>query len=217
MGLLEDRLRIGRLLDEHAMVAWCWTVPREEAGETNVPEEMRLGEPDADGWVAWRMLPSTLELSEVVELEREFQGAFPPLVRAYLLARFHLFDQVYSRRYNQQIRLPTLPSHAPLQPLRSLIRAWQPLVEAGFVPLAQWGVDWGPMGFDRLALPANGEGPLVWFDQERLAEIGPQGCRDRTQLLPLVQPLYNSCEAFFLDVFGSAPRLVDPESSSRER
>jgi hypothetical protein len=119
-----------------------------------------------------------------------------------LLARFQLFDQVKSRHYGQQILMTDIPSRKPLKPLRDLMEAWRPPIDAGFVPFAQWGDGWGPMCFDSFKREADGECPVVWIDHELLVALGSDKCRQRESVLPLAQPLYGSCREFLLDVFG---------------
>jgi hypothetical protein len=157
---------------------------------------------NAEGWVEWRVLPSTLTEAEVAALESEFGVQFPPVFRAYLLARFQLFDQVRSRRYDQQILMTDTPAGKPLRRLRELMKAWRPLIGASFVPFAQWGDGWGPMCFDANQRRADGECPVVWMDHEALIPLGPEECQRRKAVAPLVQPLYDSCREFLLDVFG---------------
>ena len=99
----EDITFVGQLLDAYAVDAWRMHVAAEDPEDGGVPPQMQVGEVYADGWVEWRVLPSTLNEADVTDVENEFGVQFPPLFTAYLLARFHLFDQVRSRRYDQQI------------------------------------------------------------------------------------------------------------------
>jgi hypothetical protein len=202
MAVADDSAFVGQLLDRYALDAWRMGVaPRDPAG-AGVPPEMQVGEVNADGWVEWRVLPSTLKDADVGTLESEFGVQFPPVFRAYLLARLQLFDQVWSRRHDQQIFMTDTPAGKPLKPLRGLMKAWRPLIDAGFVPFAQWGDGWGPMCFDVAQRRSDGECPVVWMDHEALVPLGPEACRDREAVSPLVQPLYGSCREFLMDVFG---------------
>jgi hypothetical protein len=196
MAIAEDTMFVGRLLDAYATEA-CRI--RVAAG---VPPEMQVGQVNPDGWVEWRVLPSTLTEHDVAAVETEFGVQFPPLFRAYLLARFQLFDQVHSRRYDQLIFMTDTPAGKAPKPLRKLLSAWRPLIEAGYVPFAQWGDGCGPMCFDSGKRGPDGECPVVWMDHEALLPLGPDGCRRRETVLPLAQPLFESCREFLLDVFG---------------
>ena len=202
MGVAEDIAFVGQLLDTYAAAAWRMGVVAEDPEDAGVPPEMQVGEVNAEGWVEWRILPSNLSEADVAEMEVEFGVRFPPLFRAYLLSRFHLFDQVKSRRYDQQILMTDTPYGKPLTPLRELMSAWQPLIGAGFVPFAEWGDGWGPMCFDSGQRAADCECPVVWMDHEVLVPLGASQCSQRESVLPFVQPLYGSCREFLSDVFS---------------
>lgn len=156
MPVAEDSAFIGQLLDAYAVDAWRRGVAANALEDGGVPPEMQVGEVDAEGWVEWRVLPSTLTEADVAAVEKQFGVQFPPLFRAYLLARFQLFDQVQSRRYNQQVFMTDTPAGKPLKPLRDLMSSWRPLIDAGFIPFAQWG-----MAGDQCALTAQSETPMV--------------------------------------------------------
>jgi hypothetical protein len=202
MAAQDDSAFVGQLLDTYAVDAWRMGVATEDPADAGVPPEMQVGEVNTDGWVQWRVLPSTLKDADVGALESEFGVQFPPVFRAYLLARYQLFDQVRSRRYDQQIFMTDTPAGKPLRPLRQLMKAWRPLIDAGFVPFAQWGDGWGPMCFDAVHRRSDGECPVVWMDHEALVPIGAENCRHREAVSPLAHPLYDSCREFLLDVFG---------------
>ena len=202
MADADDSAFVGQLLDTYAIDAWRMGVAAEDPADAGVPPEMQVGAVDEDGWVEWRVLPSTLTEADVGALEGEFGVRFPPVFRAYLLARFQLFDQVRSRRYDQQIMMSDTPAGRPLQPLRELLEAWSPLIDAGIAPFAQWGDGWGPMCFDAVQRRVDSECPVVWVDHEVLVPLGPEGRRRREVVAPLVRPLYDSCREFLLDVFG---------------
>jgi hypothetical protein len=203
MGILEDITSVGRMLDAYAATEPLQHVAAADPQDAGVPPDMQAEPVNAEDWVTWKMLPSTLSEGDVRSVEDEFGVRLPPLFRAYLLARFHLFDQVHSRRYNQLILMSDIPSGRKLRPLRELMRSWAPLIGAEFVPFAQWGDGWGPMCFDTHQRDAGGECPVVWMDHERLIPLGPQACARRERILPWVQPLYSSCGEFLADVFVS--------------
>lgn len=173
-------------------------------GSGGVPPEMFDGDIDDDGWVAWKMLPSTLSPDDVAQLESEFDIAFPPLFRAYLLAGCQLFDQIHSSKYGQLIFNVDVPSNKPLGPIRDLIRAWNPLLSAHYVPFAQWGDGWGPMCFDAANRHDDGDCPIVWMDHELLIPLGEDECRKRESVMPHVNSLYDSYREFVDDTFSIA-------------
>lgn len=208
MGLAEDIDFVGRLLDDYATgvtdTIAMMHVAANDPADRGVPPEMQVGIVNADGWVTWRMIPSTLTAPDVEAVEREFTAEFPPLFRAYLLARHHLFDQVQSRRHDQLIFMTDVPSRRPLRRLRDELRAWQPLIAADYIPFAEWGDAWGPMCFDGQHRAADGDCPIVWMDHERLIPLGPDRCRIRSAVQPWVQPLYDSFREMLSDIFIGA-------------
>lgn len=134
----------GQLIDWYGVRAFRRGVAQLRPEDGGVPVEMQVGEVNGDGWVEWRILPSTLTDRDIAKLEAEYAIALPPPFRAYLLARLHLFDQLRSRRYDQLILMTATPAPAPLEPLRELITSWRPLLGARYLPFAQWGDAWGP-------------------------------------------------------------------------
>ncbi len=202
MSVAQDAKFVGQLLDAYAERAWRMGVATDDRADAGVPPAMQVGEVDAEGWVEWRVLPSTVTAADVAAVEGEFGVRFPPVFRVYLLARLHLFDQVQSRRHNEQVFMTDTPAGRPLRPIRQLLSSWQPLTAAGFIPFAQWGDAWGPMCFDSAGRGADGDCPVVWMDHESLVPLGAERCRQRDAVAPLAQPLYESCREFLVDVFG---------------
>ncbi len=204
MRLDEDIEFVGQLIDAYAAEADRRGVASKRPQDSGVPAAMQVGRIDAEGWVEWRVLPSTVSEAEVSELENKFGIQLPPIFRAYLMARFHLFDQVTSRQYDQLILMTDTPAGKPFAPLLLLLSAWRPLITAGFVPFAEWGDGWGPMCFDTGCRGSDGDCPVVWMDHEILAPLGEEKCRTRKEVLPSAQPLYESCRELLIDVFGRA-------------
>ncbi len=202
MPIADEIAFAGQLIDAFALNAWRRGVAAIDSAGAGVPPEMQSGEVDEDGWVEWCVLPSTLKEVDLEAFEDEFRVQFPPPFRGYLLARFHLFDQLRSQQYGQQIFMTSTPAGTTLGPLRKLIKQWRPLIDAGFVPFAQWGDGWGPMCFDIHQRVQDGECPIQWMDHEVLIPLGAERCRLREAVLPLAQPLYGSCREFLVDVFG---------------
>lgn len=202
MGLAEDREFVGRLLDSYGNSAWRFGVALEHPADAGVPVDMQIGDVNSDGWVEWAILASTAKIEDLDALEKEFGIDLPVPFRAYLLARLHLFNQVESRRYKQQILLSDTPSTNPLGPLKFLLNAWRPLLDAGYIPFAEWGDSWGPMCFDARQRSSDGDCPIVWFDHEVLFSNGEDSCRNRDWMAAHARPLYESCREFLVDVFS---------------
>jgi len=201
MALAEDIADVGRMLDAY-FAGYPATdvakVPPEDAG---VPAEMWGGPVDDDGWVRWRMLVSSLSEDDVSAVERDFGVAFPPLFKAFLLARFQLFSQVGSRKHKQTIQMTTTPSDGPLEPLREELGAWRALIPSGFIPFAEWGDGYGPLCFDAEGRAADGDCPIGWLDHEILHSLGPEACGERASLLPHWRPLYGAFRELLQDAF----------------
>ncbi len=165
--LESETVRIGALLDAFAIpnADAMRTVACEDPEDGGAVPEMRVGNVDAEGGVGWRVLPSRLSAADVSTVEREFDLSLPLELKAYLLARTHLFDQVDSRKHGQLVLLCHTPFQAPLRPFRRALEAWRPITKAGYLPFAEWGDGWGPMCLDVGAAAAGAdEAPVVWFD-----------------------------------------------------
>jgi hypothetical protein len=217
MALTEDIAWVGSLIDAYAVGADRMGVASNSPGGSGVPPAMQVGQVDAEGWVEWRVLPSTLSEADLLELETKFRMHLPPLFRAYLLARLHMFDQVTSRRYDQLILMTDTPAGKPLAPLLRQLSAWRPLIDAGFIPFAEWGDGWGPMCFDTSRRVPDGDCPVIWMDHEVLVPLGKERWRIRETVLPLAQPLYDSFRDLLLDVFGGATKLPGADASEPPR
>lgn len=205
----EDLEFVRRLLDEYAKTAWRMSVASDENDERGVPKAMQSTAVDKEGWVEWRMLPSTLHEAEIAAVETEFGIHLPPLFRAYLSARFHLFNQVGSRKYQQQILMSDTPSRNPLKPLHDELSAWRPLIAEGYVPFAEWGDGWGPMCFDDSQRAPDGDCPIVWFEHELLVDLRSEKYERRESVARLAQPLYSSFREFVTDVFVADEASTD--------
>ncbi len=196
--------RIGQLIDRY----YSQVDPIDRCGvastspsDHGVPREMWAAPVDSDGWVDWKLLPSTLTNADVSALESEFGVSFPPSFQAYLQARFHCFDQVRSARYDEAILWPAMPAHDPLRALRELLKGWRALISADLIPFAQWGDGYGPMCFDSRRRRPDGDCPILWLDHELIAPMGQKAAL-RANLTRLEQPLYDSFVDLLQDVFG---------------
>jgi hypothetical protein len=193
--------RIGRLIDDYAARAdpdLLMSVASRKETDHAVPPQMWDGQPDAHGWVKWKVMPSTLTLADVTSLESELGVSFPPSFRAYLMARFHCFDDMQSALHDQQVMFPDVRTRDPFRNLRLLHKAWPALPRAGLVAFGEWGDGWGPMCFDTRRRDQDGESPIVWLDHELLTGVTEK------ELNGLVQPLYASFEELLEDVFSTS-------------
>ena len=203
MGLTEDIQFVRSLLEAYSEGYDRMGVAAENGG-SGVPPEMFDGPINDAGWVAWRMLPSTLSNADISHLEDEFTVTLPPLFRAYLLAGFQLFDQIHSSRHDQLIFNTPVPANDPLGPLRRELTGWRSLIDASLVPFAEWGDCWGPMCFDTQQRLHDGDCPIVWLDHELLIPLGEQQCRVRESVAPHINPIFDSYADFLTDTFSVA-------------
>lgn len=124
----------------------------------NVPEEMRAGEIDEDGWVKWKMIPSTVTESDFEIIENEWGIKFPLMLKAYFKVYFHYFSKDVGR----------VP---PNKPFYSLDNAYNPvLVRCGYLPFT-----WDSEGYfirciDLRNMPDEDSCPIYQIDHEVLFE-----------------------------------------------
>ncbi len=154
--------------------------------ESGVPPAMFDGEVDAEGWVQWKMLPSTLTEDDVIKIEAILPGQFPPLFRAYLIVRFTMSIET------SKVRLPSLPCDNPFEDLLSELRAWSSLFASGYVAFAKDGNDAGPLCFDFQSRLSDGDCPIVLFDHEHLINLGEDLCAQREKVVPYAEPVFES-------------------------
>ncbi|MEC7518612.1 MAG: SMI1/KNR4 family protein [Myxococcota bacterium] len=206
MQLVEAASWIGEMIDGFASsdAALLVGVASQDPEDAGVPPEMQVGPVDPEGWVEWGVRPSAVEARDLDALEADLGCALPTQLKAYLTSRAHLFEQVHSKRYGQLIMLPPLPTREPLRAFRALLTGWLPLVRAGYLPFGEWGDGWGPMCIDLGGVNAD-DGPVVWFDHERLISLGEDTCARRDIVAPHSIELYPSFVACLQDVFGVTP------------
>ncbi len=153
--------------------------------DEGVPEVMMNGSIDSEGYVLWKMIPSTVKERDVTGIEKDLPGPFPPLFRAYLTARHTLGMDDFD--------LPSLPSDNPLRELAAVIKGWSVLLPSGYVPFADnAGGDTGPICFDlRQRLP-DGDCPVVLFDHDKLNNLSEAELGERRKLERLAKRRYGS-------------------------
>lgn len=199
--------QIGQMIDRYTAASnpmLLRGVASQRPSDRGVPPDMWASKVDREGWVTWRVMPSTLHASDIDQLQLDFSVVFPPLFRAYLLARHHCFGQVQSLKHDQLIMFPDLPTREPLHSLRQSLHAWKFLLPAGLIPFAEWGDGWGPMCFDTQSRHGDGECPILWLDHEQIIPLGEKAS-DRQVLRRLEMPLYGSFRDLLEDVFAVLP------------
>lgn len=151
--------------------------PPFDVEDGGVPPAMWAHEPDADGWVHWKALPSSVTAEDLARLESRIGAPLPPHVRAWLTAAcIGPLEPLGGR-------LCALWSSAPLRDLEATIAAWSPLERAGFLPIGDADNDVGPLCVDLL-----GEERLVAFDHEVLLDLASEARADRARIETLAIP-----------------------------
>jgi hypothetical protein len=205
MSRLDDDIAlIGRMIDRFAASnpTLCWSGASTSPDDFGVPADMWASEVDGDGCVTWRVMPSTLKEHAVDRLQSDFDIDFPPIFRAYLLARHHCFDQLGSIKHSQVFMFPDVPTRDPLRKIRSTLEGWRVLLPAGLIPFAEFGDGWGPMCFDAGARRSDGDCPVLWLDHEQIIPLGDQKLGQRDLLRQFERPLYASFAELLDDVFN---------------
>ncbi|GED15297.1 SMI1/KNR4 family protein [Aneurinibacillus migulanus] len=165
-----------------------------------VPLSMVNGEVDEEGYVEWKMLPSTVTGEEVTEIEKSLPAPFPPLFRAYLTTRFVLDMQVVNPPYF--FMFPELPADNPFRDITFTLQAWNLLLTTGYIPFAEYQDGWGPVCFDTKQQTADGDYAIVWFDHEHLLhELDEEDYRLREKVESYAQSLFPSFRVFMTEMF----------------
>jgi len=132
--------------------------------DSGVPREMQGGDPDEEGYVEWKIIPSKINELEIRDLEKEYNIQFPDIYKAYLLSYCHLGLSI--KIGDRHVFLPEIPSDYPLKEIKSQLNNWRPLVNAGFIPFGEYEDGWGPVCFD--AKSKNNDYSIIWFEHEEL-------------------------------------------------
>jgi len=160
---MNTRPSIDKIVD--AFVGCVNALPRRLLPEWEVPEALRDGDSDADGWMAWRVRPSPDGSPWVAELETKLPGRFPPsfrsLVTRYLFPALEIGPvEVFA---NTGTRLTAELADAIFAD-RFLA---EPLLRNGFVQIGRPGSgSYDPIAFDLGRRRGGGECPLVRIDHE---------------------------------------------------
>ncbi|RYY65155.1 MAG: hypothetical protein EOO12_07740 [Chitinophagaceae bacterium] len=136
------------------------------------PDALKASEVDADGWVAWKPAPGTLQRSDYAALETRFGVRYPESFIDWHRSCFFM---------DADCGLLRLPPSNPAEPLRELEdRLDWPVAERlapqRIYPFGDDGNDAGPLVFDgRKEVPGN-EFPVRIYDHEYggdLKGLGP--------------------------------------------
>lgn len=151
-----------------------------------VPPAMWVDEPGVDGWVRWKPVPGAVGAEHIARIEARVDAPLPALVRAYLE------DACIGPIESRGVRLPAIWSDAPLRDVEVALDQWSPLERAGYLAIAEDAGDAGPLCLDLRGRRADGDCPVVLFDAEKLAALGPSGCAERAVVGPLAEVRFES-------------------------
>ncbi|MCH1918538.1 SMI1/KNR4 family protein [Shewanella sp. A3A] len=166
-----------------------------------------------DDWSEWHTVASPLTTAELEAFEQQFAVALPQQFRQYLMACCHIFSEMPAASFADSIYIANTPSNAPLMPLTHIINSAERLLDAGYLPIGDWGLGYGPVCFDVGQRGAQlTDAPIVWFDHEQLAQLDDEQLQQRQSLAPLAQPLYSSFVACFADTYAApaVEQLTEP-------
>lgn len=155
----------------------------------DVPEELRAGPVNEDGWCKWKLTPSPVTEDDLDRLEQETGCAFPSLLRTFLSTYCHYFEDM------------GLGRQTPDEPFSSVKNAWNPtLVRAGFLPFL-----WDEEGYyirciDLANMPDEDRCPVVQIDHEILFDETEDA--DRETLLPHMEPVTENFQGFLEEIFS---------------
>jgi hypothetical protein len=193
--------------------------------EGNVPEDMRIGSVDEDGWVEWKLIDSHLNNDDMIEYENMVNSSLPSLFKVFLKTyyfcdsftlqnpefirfkkSFESRDEFYEHYsdYNgffAEITFLELPSENTLKKYKNLVLSWHPLLKAGYIPFAEWQDGQGPVCFDTKNRYKDDDFKIVWFDHEELFDLGEERCEIRDEVQPLANELFESFEELLEEMF----------------
>lgn len=136
-----------------------------------VPEDMKAGESDQEGWTPWKSVDSPICDEQIMTLEKEINAKFPPLFRAYLMHKCLLMTDF-------AVLFPETPSNAPFEKLRQYLSLWESepfFKKRRLLPFAYDANDVGPVCFDIGRQNDDGDCPIVCVDHERITDASYNG------------------------------------------
>ncbi|MEY8386420.1 SMI1/KNR4 family protein [Oscillospiraceae bacterium 38-13] len=154
-----------------------------------VPEAMRAGPVDSDGWCRWKLIPSPVTAEDLDRQEQAAGCPFPSLLRTFFSTCCHYFDDA------------GLGRHTPDEPFFNLDQSWNPtLVRAGYLPFL-----WDEEGYflrciDLANMPDEDRCPVVQIGHEVLFDLPEDTGRDA--LNDKMEPVSPSFQAFLEEIFS---------------
>jgi hypothetical protein len=164
------------------------------------PSQMVIGEPNPDGWVRWHTVPSPVTDADLAAVEAWLPARLPSAMKTYFTYRCILMTD--------RLMLPEVPADDPLGPFVAEAKAWAPLLEAGYIPFAEFGDGYGPVCLD--TRQPNGDDYAVgWIDHEHFHHLPDADWSNRSAICRLFQPLFPT----FRSLLEAARVVTMPVSS----
>ena len=165
--------------------------PSDDAEDGGVPELMQMG-PIKDGWVRWKLVPSTVSQEEIAQLEQEWGLCFPPLFRAFLTTYYHFFGVI------TQGRLPNQSSDCPLSKFKT---GWNPAVTRNqYLPFGYDEASGKCHCIDVCSLPDEELCPVVEIDLDDFWSLDTENVT-RRQLEKLANPISKNFKTYLTEIF----------------
>lgn len=136
-----------------------------------VPEPMRNGPANSDGWVPWTPVDSPLTNDQLADFESKLGFRFPPLFRAYLLYKCLLMTDFV-------VSLPETPFDDPLGPLSEYLafrERYPSLADKQLIPFGYDCNEVGPACFDGSCKRPDGESPILIVDLGMVSDPSYRG------------------------------------------
>jgi hypothetical protein len=152
-----------------------------------VPEKMRDGPLEQDGWGRWHPIDSRITDNDIAALEKSIGAPLPPLFREYLTYKCLLMTSF------GVLSLPETRCDRPLDDIEGwfAIMETQPYWKANdYVPFGQDGDDYGVLAFDVRRRNSEGDYPIMYVAPEFMDKPGYRGKQkweSFAQLLDFVQ------------------------------
>lgn len=137
-----------------------------------VPDEMRDGPDDREGWCAWKPVASPVTQDMMQELEDSIGVPLPPLFKAYLTNKCLLMTDF------GMLSLPEMRPDEPLEEFQGYLGLYQPgsyWRTQKLLPFGEDGDATGPICFDISQPTVDGDYPVVFVDRERTRQPGYRG------------------------------------------
>jgi len=140
-----------------------------QSPDPQMPTAMRNGEANADGWIPWKAIPSTVSDADIRELESQVHVQFPHLYVAFLQYK-HFYELL---PYKEIRFFPHVLGQWKQELLAIYSDGWDPdeLIGKGYIPFATYS-DWGVVCFNTTKPVAKHEDcEIVMIDHDQLSVL----------------------------------------------